>query len=633
MKRYYSDIEKFLQLTQQQREDLTDVRFDFSYISIEQTESARWDSFGENLKKCINIKNIEIILPVVDSMDTGKIKAFGNAMAVSNTGRTQPLKIDLDFKVIPSTHLIEWGKILADNKQFIKSITGNHRDNGNDIEVNINHVIANFWFPLLTENPYLEKIELLSLNLSNDMIENLTVSYASMNTLLSLIERLPALTTLNFISTSIGRSPQDIFERFCATIPKLKKLQNLGLDNTKLMMLDEENGDLLKSTLAQCTFLNISLYRAFYTNRRRDQDLTLGNLLTSIRSVNILNLGDNVISSLNETQFDEFCASLSQMQNLKSLDLSYNQLNKTTRQIGKLLNSIRSVESLNLAYNKIGELSEERFDEFCASLSQMQNLKHLNLSSNDLHKLTPQRLKKLGDTLVKLKKLESLDLSDNSLYKLSIEAWLSFARINDEDTEDNVYSKLKTINIGNNSIDRMDDLQWYVFGAFLSKFQSLHTLKLHDSPPYTISATRWQILGEHLAKIFGLRTLMASERNPAAFAKVLKGPLIVSIGTKEADIIIKQQIARNILTLRKYYEQLINSTTAKPRTINDDVLSIIEPLSGLSHYDQALLKEIFNKVQLEHDTRGNEPRTTSVAAATEQEPRAAATKTPKPTGS
>ncbi|XP_059428367.1 receptor-like protein 13 isoform X2 [Corylus avellana] len=129
--------------------------------------------------------------------------------------------------------------------------------------------------------------------------------------------------------------------------------------------------------------------------------------VSGLVSLKTLSLVDNSFVWLNTTTGFE---SLSRLENLETLDLSYNNLN---RSIIESLPAIKSLKNLNLEGNDIGGSFPIK------GISAFENLEKLDLSGNELNgSLTIQGSKSLS----RLENLETLDLSGNHFDKSIIES-------------------------------------------------------------------------------------------------------------------------------------------------------------------------------------------------------------------
>ncbi|XP_059455863.1 receptor-like protein 56 isoform X2 [Corylus avellana] len=129
--------------------------------------------------------------------------------------------------------------------------------------------------------------------------------------------------------------------------------------------------------------------------------------LSGLASLNTLSLRRNYLGWCNTTTGFE---SLSRLENLETLDLSDNNLN---RSIIESLSAIKSLKNLNLKWNEI------RGSFPIKEISAFANLEKLDLSDN---KLNGSQTIQGSESLSRLENLETLDLSANYFDKSIIES-------------------------------------------------------------------------------------------------------------------------------------------------------------------------------------------------------------------
>ncbi|XP_013419969.1 malignant fibrous histiocytoma-amplified sequence 1 homolog [Lingula anatina] len=257
-------------------------------------------------------------------------------------------------------------------------------------------------------------------------------------TIFPLISQLKNLKKLNLSNNNFNRVPLPLCE--------IVNLESLDISKNSIRRMAPEISQLenLKElNLSDTELINYALEEELFP-------------VWKLVKLEILDLSSNSISTLPPQ--------LSQLKNLKKLNLSWNELKEIALPVCKLLR----LESLNLAANSIKAVPPQ--------ISKLQNLKELNISDNILKEIPLpvcelvrlEALNVLGNLITtvppqiaKLKNLKKFNLAFNRMKKLPLPLWglmtletliLSGTNITEVPHEISNLKNLKELNMSDNKL-------------------------------------------------------------------------------------------------------------------------------------------------------------------------------------
>ncbi|CAK7340588.1 unnamed protein product [Dovyalis caffra] len=215
-------------------------------------------------------------------------------------------------------------------------------------------------------------------------------------------------------------------------------------------------------------------------------------LSSKLRKLEILDLRSNQFN-------DSILLSLSHLTSLKSLGLADNELTGSTSINGfeVLSSKLRKLEILDLRFNQFN-------DSILLSLSHLTSLKSLDLSGNELTRSTS--INGFEVLASGLKKLEELHLVNNAINDNILPSLCAFSSLKILDLSDN---ELTTISTCINALRKLEELYLAgnIFNdsvlASLSGLSSLKTLYLSDNMNLTRSTdvNGFEVLASGLKKL------------------------------------------------------------------------------------------------------------------------------------
>ena len=316
----------------------------------------------------------------------------------------------------------------------------------------LNFTHNNLW--TLPESVFCNLNSLTSLNLSTNYLQDvLDLGFASSE--LSAC-RIP-LVTLDLSSNNLSKLQHKAFGQ-------LRKIRSLNLKGNNLNLIDDDalGGLGLLSELTLSNNKLVALPPELLSEAKHLQELYLHNnslsvlapgLFEGLEHLVVLNLSSNEITNdwLTSTTF----ASLVR---LVALDLSHNRLTDIDQ---SHLNALTSLQILDMSFNRIHSVTGNTF-------AMQHNLHILKLSHNRIENLRPYSLSGLSV-------LSSLDLSFNRLKKIHADVLRNCTSLTTIALSSNqfskvpmglrVLSKLKTIDLSENSINRLDNSSFVAFNT------------------------------------------------------------------------------------------------------------------------------------------------------------------------
>ncbi|XP_059458405.1 receptor-like protein 13 [Corylus avellana] len=246
--------------------------------------------------------------------------------------------------------------------------------------------------------------------------------------------------------------------------------------------------------------------------------------LSGLASLNTLSLRRNHLGWFNTTTGFE---SLSRLENLETLDLSANNLN---RSIIESLPAIKSLKNLNLKWNEISGSFPIK------EISAFESLEKLDLSDNFLN---GSQTIQGSESLSRLENLETLDLSDNHFDKSIIESLSTVKSLKNLSLYRNHMGgsfpakELSTLTIqGSESLSRLKNLETLDLSGnrfHKSIIESLSVVK---------SLKNFNLAGNHIRGSFPAKELSAFENLEKLdlAENHFDGPLTIQVGLSNSSI-------------------------------------------------------------------------------------------------
>lgn len=170
------------------------------------------------------------------------------------------------------------------------------------------------------------------------------------------------------------------------------------------------------------------------------------------------------------------------------------------------LSKCHALQDLHLYGNRLGYLNIVGWQALEIAFSQLHALHTITLDGNDLNNLNLEGLKAFGNALSKLRALHSLNLEVNKLYLLSAAQWQAFG------TAISQLHTLGTLNLWGNYLYFLSANSWQGFANAIHPLRTLHTLNLGDNSLGDVFTTDpWQNLRVLLPKLPELQTLCLSK--------------------------------------------------------------------------------------------------------------------------
>ena len=272
------------------------------------------------------------------------------------------------------------------------------------------------------------------------------------------------------------------------SILEIANLTITGLIDINLRL----KGDFYLDLLGSSVFGNISVFSLdLSSNQISDFNSLMNELNNNFQELKILNLSQNLMSIINQRQFDGLV-------DLIVLDLSYNEIFYFTEDA---FNGLNNLIELNLKKNQINEIEAHNFDN-------LPNLKTINLDFNKLKRIRYEVFNSLinienisiqfnlieiidDDSFKELLNLKNLLLNNNKIKEFNLSLLdglaldnlnLSYNKLKEFDPE--FFYHLINLDLSNNLIERILNFSTIIkdFAAGKQKIlQKLQTLNLNNN--------------------------------------------------------------------------------------------------------------------------------------------------------
>lgn len=320
------------------------------------------------------------------------------------------------------------------------------------------------FFEAIAQFTELRTLELKRNDLNKLMNTNLNAFFVAISDCLK-------LRSINLRYNNLGEWTVDRLEIF-QKIGQCQQLENFNLSYNNLFKLDFESKNLFFAAIASCPNLKILDLSNNEFGRVQDLNITYFSAIAQFKKIISLNLSSNYFGIMQDMDWNVLFTSIGHCSTLEILDLSSNNLGESGNQLEVLFYSIArctKLMHLDLSKNYLYRMRVRPFNVLLSALADCQNLTHLNLSGNILGYTDPKMVIALFATISKCPKLTNFNFQLNNLDRARLRLEILFPTFNPS-------SKLSSLDLSNNDLERMPTESFHVLLTIISKYAHLRSL-------------------------------------------------------------------------------------------------------------------------------------------------------------